>query len=60
MSPSAASRVDSRGQSDPPEVDETQIAERLRWTPRQRLEYLLDILAFEERAQAARRVDANG
>lgn len=38
------------------EVDESQIAERLSWTPRQRLDYLLDMLAFEERAAAARRV----
>jgi hypothetical protein len=35
---------------------EDQIAERLRWTPKQRLDYLLDILAFEERAHRARRV----
>jgi hypothetical protein len=33
-----------------------QIAERLTWTPKQRLDYLLDMLAFEERARGARRV----
>ena len=33
-----------------------QIRERLRWTPQQRLDYLLDMLAFEERARRARRV----
>jgi len=33
-----------------------QIAERLAWTPRQRLDYLLDMLAFEARARRARRV----
>jgi hypothetical protein len=36
--------------------DNDQIVERLRWTPKQRLDYLLDMLAFEERAQQARRV----
>ena len=38
------------------EVDVDQIVERLRWTPKQRLDYLLDMLAFEERARHARRV----
>lgn len=33
------------------------IDERLTWTPRERLQYLLDMLAFEERAHAARRVE---
>jgi hypothetical protein len=37
-------------------VDVDQIVERLRWTPKQRLDYLLDMLAFEERARHARRV----
>jgi hypothetical protein len=37
--------------------DLDQIAERLAWTPRERLQYLLDMLAFEERAHAARRLD---
>jgi hypothetical protein len=40
-----------------PEVDESQLVERLSWTPRQRLDYLLDMLAFEERAATARRID---
>ena len=31
--------------------DRNQIVERLGWTPRQRLDYLLDMLAFEERAR---------
>lgn len=38
------------------DVDDDQIAERLRWTPRERLQYLLDMLAFEERARSARPV----
>jgi hypothetical protein len=37
-------------------VDADQIAERLSWTPRQRLRYLLDMLDFEERARRARRI----
>lgn len=40
--------------------DENQIVERLGWTPRQRLDYLLDMLAFEERARAARVVRKSG
>lgn len=36
--------------------DRDQIRERLRWTPKQRLDYLLDMLAFEGRARQARRV----
>ena len=38
------------------EQDEDQIAERLAWPPKERLQYLLDMLAFEERAQRARRL----
>ena len=38
------------------DVDDDQIAERLSWTPRERLQYLLDMLAFEERARSARPV----
>jgi hypothetical protein len=34
--------------------DHAQIVERLGWTPRQRLDYLLDMLAFEDRARRAR------
>jgi hypothetical protein len=36
------------------EADRRQIAERLRWTPKERLDYLLDMLVFEERAHRAR------
>jgi hypothetical protein len=36
------------------EVEIDQIVERLGWTPRERLRYLLDMLAFEERAHRAR------
>ena len=34
--------------------DRDQIAERLAWTPKQRLDYLVDIVAFEERAASRR------
>jgi len=37
-------------------TDADQIVERLRWTPKQRLAYLLDILDFEARAVRARRL----
>jgi len=37
--------------------ERTQIAERLRWSPSERLRYLLDMLEFEELARRARRVD---
>jgi hypothetical protein len=37
-------------------ADRDQIAERLRWTPKQRLAYLADMVAFEERAHRARRL----
>ena len=37
-------------------VDFDQLAERLRWTPLERLRYLADMVAFEERARAARLV----
>jgi hypothetical protein len=36
--------------------DENQIFERLSWTPKERLDYLLDMLDFEERAHEARRI----
>jgi hypothetical protein len=42
-----------------PEVDadtRSQIRERLKWTPAERLSYLKDMVAFERRAQEARRV----
>ncbi|MBS1107890.1 MAG: hypothetical protein H6Q91_3392 [Deltaproteobacteria bacterium] len=37
-------------------VDADQIAERLAWTPKQRLDYLVDILDFETRARLAQRI----
>ncbi|HSF16970.1 MAG TPA: hypothetical protein VLK65_15580 [Vicinamibacteria bacterium] len=42
---------------EPDEADRIQIAERLHWTPKERLQYLLDMLAFEERARRARPLD---
>jgi transcriptional regulator with XRE-family HTH domain len=39
-----------------PQVDRSQIAARLSWTPRERLDYLLDMLAFESRARIAKRL----
>ena len=41
----------------PRPADLDQIVERLAWTPRERLQYLLDMLAFEERAHVARPID---
>jgi hypothetical protein len=38
------------------EHEEGHIAERLSWTPKQRIQYLLDMLAFEERPHRARRL----
>ena len=38
------------------DADRDQIAQRLRWTPKQRLAYLVDMVAFEERAHRARRL----
>jgi transcriptional regulator with XRE-family HTH domain len=38
-----------------PEPDLDQLAERLAWNPKQRLDYLRDMLAFEQRAHRARR-----
>ena len=40
------------------DVEIDQIVERLAWTPRERLDYLLDMLAFEERAHRGRRIPA--
>lgn len=37
--------------------ERSQIAERLRWSPKERLQYLLDMLAFEDLARRARRAD---
>ena len=39
-------------------VDLDQIVERLGWSPAERLRYLLDMLAFEEKAHRAKRVDS--
>ncbi|HEX9869849.1 MAG TPA: hypothetical protein VGC99_14865 [Candidatus Tectomicrobia bacterium] len=44
------------GRRFPPSGDDDQILERLRWSPVQRLRYLLDMLDFEERAHMARPV----
>lgn len=44
--------TDARGE----DGDRSQIVERLAWTPKERLDYLMDMLAFEERARRARRV----
>lgn len=42
----------------PGDRDRGQIVERLRWSPGDRLDYLLDMLAFEEQAHRARSVTA--
>ncbi len=57
----ALSMADSgrgRGEATAPtdDSDRDQIAERLGWTPKQRLDYLVDMVAFEERAHRARRL----
>lgn len=44
----------------PADRDRDQILERLRWTPDERLTYLLDMLAFEEQARGARRAGSRG
>ena len=38
------------------QVDHDQLRERLSWPPVERLRYLVDMLAFEERARRARRL----
>lgn len=40
------------------EVDRDQLRERLSWSPAERLQYLVDMVAFEKRAHRARRVSA--
>lgn len=35
-------------------IDREQILERLRWSPAERLRYLTDMIAFEQRARGAR------
>jgi hypothetical protein len=37
-------------------VEVDQIVERLGWSPAERLQYLVDVLAFEQRARRARRL----
>lgn len=44
----------------PGDRDRGQIVERLRWPPADRLDYLLDMLAFEEQAHRARPVTTGG
>lgn len=44
---------EQRGEEDP---DRTQIVERLNWTPKQRLAYLVDMVTFEERVRLAKRL----
>jgi hypothetical protein len=49
---------DARNADEPVDADtRSQIVERLKWSPAQRLAYLRQQLAFERRAQQARRVD---
>ena len=38
------------------ESDRSQLVERLHWNPKQRLDYLLDMIAFEDRARRARKL----
>ena len=45
---------DTGAAEDREDVDLDQIIERLSWSPAERLQYLLDMLAFEERARLAR------
>ena len=40
------------------QIDRDQLQERLSWTPTERLQYLIDMVAFEERARRARRIPA--
>jgi len=46
----------TRRQYEEEDPDRAQIIERLSWTPKQRLAYLVDMVAFEERARRARRL----
>jgi len=50
------SEVDAKASGTVDRGDDDQIRARLTWTPKQRLDYLLDMLAFEERAHGARRL----
>jgi hypothetical protein len=58
MSARADEHAGQRGSSGLSEDERSQIAERLRWSPMERLQYLLDMLAFEELARRARRADS--
>lgn len=40
------------------QVDRDQLLERLSWSPAERLQYLVDMVAFERRAHRAKRVSA--
>jgi transcriptional regulator with XRE-family HTH domain len=40
------------------QIDRDQLQERLSWSPAERLQYLIDMVAFEERARRARRIPA--
>lgn len=40
------------------QVDRDQLQERLSWSPAERLQYLMDMIAFEERAHRAKKVPA--
>ncbi len=42
--------------ADVADPDRSQIIQRLGWTPKQRLDYLVDMVAFQERAHRARRI----
>jgi hypothetical protein len=56
---SLSSSASLQAEREPAQIDDAdcyQIAERLHWTPKQRLAYLVDMIAFEERAHRARRV----
>jgi hypothetical protein len=59
LSTTEAAILRSKGEEPAPidDSDRDQIGERLGWTPKQRLDYLVDMVAFEERAHRARRLD---
>lgn len=44
----------SLSRAEEPDLD--QIRERLAWTPKQRLDYLVDMVDFEDRARRAKRI----
>ena len=57
MTDQAVIEAEQRRKPESSAVDWDQLEERLRWTPAQRLRYLLDMLDFERLARSARRVD---